>query len=74
MRRSYFFHRDPADAFYEPEPPAPECPYCGHAVDELATGELVCGDCRQTFANYDELAREAATMAATPWYSTNGEW
>ena len=70
MHRSYFFHRDPADAFYTDrddshEPPT--CPICDGYCDELQTG-LFCPVCNVTYDDRAEIERVAADLAAAPFH------
>ena len=45
-----------------------ECPYCGHALDELSDGRLACGNCDVWFSDTAQVTAEAATLAAAPFY------
>ena len=76
MRRSYFFHRDPADAFYtdrdEPEPAVDwsgaYCPFCDGELAGQPDGRAICNDCECTFDDEAEVIRLRSEIAAAPFY------
>ena len=77
MRRSYFFHRDPADAFYtDGAYDCDSCPICGHPLDGMADGKAICPECEVVYDDPADVARVAHDLHAgsTPYSSTNGEW
>ncbi len=72
--RSPYFHRDPADAAYEPD--YDNCPICGRPLDGMSDGKAICPDCDAVYDDPADVARVAHDLnaGASPYYSTNGEW
>ena len=71
---SYFFHRDPADAFYtDRDEPATDwanvyCPFCDGELTGQPDGKALCPECGCTFDDEAEVIRLRDEIAAAPFY------